>query len=141
MSEALVTSQYEAAANQSLVCQFRQAKLRGIIKKVWATISGQPNNLVDVETAMQGKSIRCCRYAGSQTVPIQQIKGSEGRCQDFDQSFNPLKSHNQNRWVSIASAWQREIFLPAVDLIKIGDIFIVRDGNHRISVAMFMGTE
>lgn len=141
ISDAFVASQYELATNQVLVGYYRQAKLRGIIKKVWSTITFQSNNLREVDAITQKKSIRSCRYAGSQTVHIKQIKGSEGRFQDFDLDFNPLKSHNQNRWISVASAWERGSYLPAVDLIKVGDVFIVRDGHHRISVASFMGAD
>jgi hypothetical protein len=141
MSDAFIASQYELAANQVLMGYYRQAKLRGIIKKVWSTITLQPNNLLNVDTITQKKTIRSCRYVGSQTVYIKQIRGSEGRCQDFDQDFNPLKSHNQNRWISVASAWERGSYLPAVDLIKVGDVFFVRDGHHRISVASFMGAD
>jgi hypothetical protein len=139
MSEALVTSQFSTATNQRAICEFRQAKFRGFISKVWATITGQSHKLLDVKIITQGKSVRNRRYAGSQTVSISQIKGSEGRCQDFDQDFNPLKSHNKNRWISVANAWERGTYLPAVDLIKIGDVYVVRDGHHRISVAKFNG--
>jgi hypothetical protein len=138
-SQVSIVAQFETSINQGFVGQFRRAKFQGFIEKVWATLIGQPNNLVDVKTITRGKSIHSCRYARSQTVRIQQIKGSEGRCQDFDRNFNPLKSHNQNRWVSIAGAWLNGTHLPAVDLIKIGDIYVVRDGHHRISVAKFMG--
>jgi hypothetical protein len=141
MSEALVTSQFATATNQTLICDFRRARLRGLIGKVWARITGRSNNLMDVKTVTHGKSVRGCRHAGPQTVSIYQIKASEGRCQDFDQNFNPLKSHNQDRWISIARAWQQGTYLPAVDLIKVGDIYIVRDGHHRISVARFMGND
>jgi hypothetical protein len=88
---------------------------------------------------MDGKSIRSRHYAGSQTVDTRHIVGSEGRCQDFDRDFNPLKRHNQNRWMSVATALHQGVYLPAVDLIKIGDEYIVRDGHHRISVARHMG--
>ena len=72
---------------------------------------------------------------------IDQIKGSEGRSQDFDQDFNPLKLRNQGRWLSIARAWHHGVSLPAVDLIKVGDVYLVRDGHHRISVARYMGSD
>ena len=139
VSEALVATQYATATNQNLVCEFRRAQFRGFVGKIWATVTGRSNSLMDVETSTKGKPICSCGYIGSKTVRIQQIKGSEGRCQDFDLNFNPLKNHNQNRWISIASAWQRGVHLPAVDLIKIGDKYVVRDGHHRISVAKFMG--
>jgi hypothetical protein len=141
ISEAFMTTQYLTATNQTLACNFRQAKLRGMIKKMWSRITDKSNHLGDVKAITQGKTLQSCRYAGSQTVAIRQIRGSEGRCGDFDQDFNPLKSHNKNRWISVASAWQQGIYLPAVDLIKVGEVFIVRDGHHRISVARFMGTD
>jgi hypothetical protein len=94
---------------------------------------------LDVKAISQGKSVRSSHYAGAQTVDIRQIRGSEGRYQDFDQNFNPLKDHNQNRWVRIANAWDQNIYLPAVELIQIGDVYIIRDGHHRISVAKFKG--
>ena len=141
MSEVLAASQYQTAGDQVYRSNFRQAKLRGNIKQIFAAFTGHSNHLLDVGAIKQGKSVRSCRYAGSQTVSIQQIKGSEGRSQDFDQDFNPLKSHNKNRWIGIARAWECGSYLPAVDLIKIGDVFIVRDGHHRISVAKFMGSD
>lgn len=29
--------------------------------------------------------------------------------------------------------------MPAVELIKVGDVYVVRDGHHRISVARALG--
>lgn len=78
-------------------------------------------------------------YAGIRTVPIKRICGSEGRCADFDAAFRPRHTQNRWRWVSIAIARQMGVVLPPVDLIQIGDIFFVRDGHQRISVARALG--
>jgi hypothetical protein len=118
---------------------FRIAKFKGQFGKIIAALTGRSNQLLDLETLTKGKSVRSRRYAKSQSVDIDQIKGSEGRINDFDQKFNPLKSHNSSRWLNIASAWQRGVNLPAIDLIKIKDVYIVRDGHHRISVARYLG--
>ena len=88
---------------------------------------------------INGRNIQNHHYCGAATVRIDQIKGSEGRSQDFDQDFNPLKLRNQGRWLSIARAWHHGVSLPAVDLIKVGDAYIIRDGHHRISVARAYG--
>lgn len=85
--------------------------------------------------------MRSRRYARTQTVCIDEIRGSEGRCQDFDDKFNPLKSHNKERRLNIARAWARGVSLPAIDLIKVGDVCVVRDGHHRISVARYLGCD
>ena len=36
---------------------------------------------------------------------------------------------------------KKTVTLPPVDLIKIGDDYFVRDGNHRVSVARVRGQE
>jgi len=73
--------------------------------------------------------------AGVQTVALRQIRGSEGRNRDFDRHFNPLMSHSQERWMRVAEAQQRGVPLPLVQLIRVGELYFVRDGHHRISVA------
>ena len=141
MSEVLATSQYVTATNQGVQSDFRKAQCRGWASKIKATILNQDNNLLDVDAITQGKTIRSCYYTGVKSVYIQYIKGSESRCGDFDQDFNPLKKHNRDRWISVANARERGIHLPAVELIKIGDAYVVRDGHHRISVAKFRGCD
>ena len=83
--------------------------------------------------------IRVRTHAGLQLVPISRIQGSEGRCDDFDADFRPLRNHTKDRWVGIAMAHSNEEALPAVELVQIGDTFFVRDGHHRISVAKLFG--
>jgi hypothetical protein len=73
------------------------------------------------------------------TVPIAQIGGSEGRAGDFDRDFNPLQDYTRERWLGIAAARERGKALPLVSLAQVGDIYFVKDGHHRISVARALG--
>jgi hypothetical protein len=41
--------------------------------------------------------------------------------------------------MGLAAARQRGIVLLPVDLIQVGDVYFVRDGHHRISVAQAFG--
>ena len=61
---------------------------------------------------------------GNTDVPIGQIRGSEGRCEDFDRAFHPLKEHTEERWVSVARAHLRGLGLPPVELIQLGDALL-----------------
>ena len=79
------------------------------------------------------------RYAGMQTVPINHIRGSQGRIYDFDRDFYPLQNHNKDRWLSVAVARKRGKSLPPVDLIQVGSVYFVQDGHHRLSVARALG--
>jgi hypothetical protein len=78
---------------------------------------------------------------GARTVPIDQIRGSQGRSRDFDPDFNPIQDHTKLRWLSIARARQNGTSLPPVKLAQVEDIYFVQDGHHRISVARAMGQQ
>jgi len=118
---------------------YHRAHSRGRWHRLWSTLIGRPRRLLslaEVEAACK-ISARC--NAGVQMVSIRQIKGSGGRRYDFDNNFNPLRCHNRQRWLRIAQACQRGAVLPPVALIQVGDVYFVRDGHHRISVARAMG--
>jgi hypothetical protein len=74
-------------------------------------------------------------------VPIAQIRGSEGRTGDFDRDFNPIKNHTRQRWLGIAVAREQGKVFPPVSLVQVGDLYFVKDGHHRISVARAFGQE
>jgi len=76
---------------------------------------------------------------GIRTVPLSQIRGSEGRSRYFDGDFNPLHDRARGRWLNIARARQQDKVLPPVVLVQVGDIYFVRDGHHRVSVARALG--
>ena len=84
-------------------------------------------------------TVHARRYAGIRTVPVSQIRGSEGRSNDFDRDFNPLQDHTKGRWLSIAAAREQGKTLPPVKLVQVGDVYFVLDGHHRISVARALG--
>ena len=49
------------------------------------------------------------------------------------------ETHTRSRWLSIAVARLNGQAMPAVELIKVGAAYAVRDGHHRISVARALG--
>ncbi len=74
-------------------------------------------------------------------IPLNQIKGSENRPADFDANFCPLKSEDRDRWVGIAELILLQGNFEAVNLIQVEDVYFVRDGHHRVSVARALGVE
>jgi hypothetical protein len=101
-------------------------------------LTGHPNHLRDLaEIANAGP--KASHSLGRMSVTIDRIQGSEGRSLDFDAAFYPTSLHNEERWISVASAQQLDVNLPPVELIQAGDIYYVRDGHHRISVARLLG--
>jgi hypothetical protein len=120
---------------------FASSRRAGRARQLWARLRGHSRRLLDLHTVAASGTVGDRRAAGMQTVAIRQICGSEGRCEDFDISFHPLKEHAEDRWVSVARAQLRGLGLPPVELIQLGDAYFVRDGHHRISVAATLGQQ
>ena len=78
---------------------------------------------------------------GLRVVPLDAIVGTVDRGVDFDRGFRPTSTRLRSRWERIASAQRRGESLPPVSLFKIGDLYFVRDGHHRVSVAKSLGRE
>jgi hypothetical protein len=89
-------------------------------------------SLYDVKEMIKPKSES---YIGIRAIPIDKIVGSEGRYQDFNLAFLPKKNLLKGRWQSIDQAHMKYVELPPINVYKVGDVYFVRDGNHRVSVA------
>lgn len=120
---------------------FQEVFNKALLAKIWAVITGRPNTLLKAETLTNGMKPVSGRHIGHREVRIADIVASEGRCQDFDRAFRPRNSHNRERWMRLAFAITIGISLPAVELIQVGDNYIVRDGHHRISVMKALGRD
>ena len=114
---------------------------RGVLTKIWSRLTGRQHRLLALNDSRQSRSVNGAQYLGIMTVAMDKIGGSEGRSADFDVYFRPLKGHLRDRWISVAAARLQGVTLPPVELIHVGDVFYVRDGHHRISVARSLGQE
>ncbi len=76
---------------------------------------------------------------GTQSIPIDHVVGSVGRYRDFNRAFLPLSGADQERWQRLDIALNELKNVPPIDVYKIGDVYFVRDGNHRVSVAKANG--
>jgi hypothetical protein len=72
-------------------------------------------------------------------VPLDAIVGTVDRNVDFDRGFRPTSPRLRSRWERINAAQRRGETMPPVSLYKVGDLYFVRDGHHRVSVAKAFG--
>jgi hypothetical protein len=78
---------------------------------------------------------------GLQVVPLDAIVGTVDRAVDFDRGFRPTSARLRSRWERIAAASRRGEALPPISLFKVGELYFVRDGHHRVSVAKSLGRD
>jgi hypothetical protein len=124
----------EFGSAATLYAGSRRYRRRG---RFWG--SRDSRRLLDLSEVEGTCRVGARRYTGLHTVPIDQIRGSEGRSNDFDRHFRPLQDHCKGRWLRVARAREQDKVLPPVVLVQVGDVYFVRDGHHRISVARALG--
>src|SRR5262249_33513376 len=78
------------------------------------------------------------RYLGVRAIEVASIIGTEGRGDDFDAGFSPLKPHLRERVRRVARAFPGGSFAP-ITVEKLGDAYFVVDGHHRVAVARGRG--
>ena len=118
---------------------FNRAKNKARFNSIFSIINPEKKELLSYYDVKAMAKPRSQTYKGMQVVNIEKIIGSEGRYKDFNKAFLPKKEHLRHRWESIDRAHLSDIILPPISLFKIGDVFFVRDGNHRVSVAKAQG--
>lgn len=121
--------------------RFDEAHRKALLAALLDTIRRQSTDMLSFEEVRARLNVRGQRYIGHQTVLVDHIVGSEGRYSDFDRRFLPRSRAIKRRWANISRAMLNKEYLPPVDLYKIGDIYFVRDGNHRVSAARDQGQE
>ena len=114
---------------------FARAKAKARRSKIAAFLRGKRDDLLSFEDVKRIVGSTGESYAGCRTVPVDRIVGSEGRVEDFNESFCPRRDFMRQRWVRVDAAYFHGIVLPPVKLLEIGGVYFVRDGNHRVSIA------
>jgi len=78
-------------------------------------------------------------YVGLETIPLDAVVGSVDRSREFDRGFRPTSNRARARWQRIDEAQRRGESMPPIDVYKVGDLYFVADGHHRVSVARALG--
>ncbi len=120
---------------------FRQARQRAALQSIVARLRGKSVQLLSYDEVVKmlrptGRSDR-----GPRDIPLDAIVGSVGRYTDFTRTFLPLKDSDEQRWarVKIAVDEQDLDALPPIEVYQVGEVYFVRDGNHRVSIARRKG--
>ena len=118
---------------------FNQARSKAFFNNVWAVLSGRPTTLISYDEVREKLSIGGPIYRGVETVELKKITGSLNRYHEFDRAFLPKKDALSDPWQRVNRAFYKDISLPAIVLYKVGEVYFVVDGHHRVSVARKQG--
>ncbi|MCK6581806.1 MAG: hypothetical protein L6Q49_01770 [Anaerolineales bacterium] len=114
---------------------FSRARFKSFINQVFSVLSGQRTTLLSYDAVKEKLKIGGPIYRGVKTVRVDQIAGSLNRYHEFDNAFLPKEDQLAGRWQKVDRAFYQDIHLPPVVLYKVGQVYFVVDGHHRVSVA------
>ena len=127
------------AHHQIAINEFNKAKRKGLLRNIVSKITKQCNRLFSMDHNSLAGNKQGQHDLGVQTVALDQIVGSIGRADEFYRDFSRRQTYTMERWLRLAKANQRFEILPPIDLVKVGNDYLVADGNHRVSVARAFG--
>ncbi len=122
--------------------KYEQLQTRSMIRSLLSLFSSRPDPTLlsfDQVQALLRPASGVSR--GTRMIPISHIVGSVGRYRDFDRAFLPLNPASEERWKRIDVAMHGPRGLPPIDVYQVDEVYFVRDGNHRVSVARANGLE
>jgi hypothetical protein len=121
--------------------RFQNARGRAFWQAISSLLRGKSAELLSFEDIRQRLRLNQESYKGLQDIPLDKIRGSVGRYRDFNSSFLPRNNDMQERWSRVYAVASGMMGLPPIEVYQVGDVYFVRDGNHRVSVAKEMGAK
>jgi hypothetical protein len=117
---------------------FMRARRHAAASRLAARLRGEPDDVrmvLPYDEVVEALGFVSEQRVGLVVVALDAIVGSVDRVREFDRRFRPTSGRVRSRWEHIAAAMRQGESLPPVDLMRIGEIYFVRDGHHRVSVA------
>ncbi|MCP4359099.1 MAG: universal stress protein [Chloroflexi bacterium] len=134
-------SHYNPLIYNTAVTDFKRARKKAAMQQLLARVTGKSNDLLAYEDIYKQLKAEGSVELGIQEIPLDAIVGSVGRYEDFTRDFMPKHDSNKERWTNVKTAVMDMTGMPPIDVYKVGDVYFVIDGNHRVSVARQLGTK
>jgi len=127
----------------SALQDFNNARRKASLQEVYARLTGKSNELLSYDEVAEKLRLSVRTERGVHEIPVKAIVGSVGRYHEFTRDFLPRKAEDRERWARVKSVVDDPVGLgmPPIDVYKVGEVFFVLDGNHRVSIARQEGFE
>ena len=123
---------------QMAIHDFQSARQRGAVQEILARLTGKSTQLLSYEDVAEKLKLSARTERGVQHIPLAAIVGSVGRNTDFTRTFLPRHAGDQQRWANVKAVFMdinSGSSLPPIEVYKVGEVYFVVDGNHRVSIA------
>lgn len=116
---------------------FKVARRKAALEKFWGTLSGRSKHLINFNQIESQLDYDHIENLGQLEIPLDSIVGTVNRQNDFTRKFFPRSPVDPKRWQRVYHAMDKKN-LP-IEVYQVGEVYVVLDGNHRVSIARQRG--
>jgi hypothetical protein len=123
---------------------FSRARRKEALSRLRRRLQGAPDvgAILPFDEVVEALGRTGERDVGLQTIEVDAIIGTVGRAHaGFDRAFRPTTPAVRARWERIARIVREGGALPPISVYRVGEVYFVRDGHHRVSVARALGLD
>ncbi|MFY9670496.1 MAG: chromosome partitioning protein ParB [Trebonia sp.] len=123
---------------------FLRVRRRQVLARMVQRLRRAPddvNVILPLDEVLAALGRRGERRLGLQTIRLDSIVGTVDSTRDFDRKFRPTSGRVRERWERLALAQRRGEPIPPIDVYRVGDLYFVEDGHHRVSIALASGAK
>ena len=123
---------------------FLRARRRRVLARLSAMLRLEPGDvdvILSFDEVIEALGRVGERDLGIQVVPIHSIVGTVDRGKEFDRAFRPTSARVRTRFERIAESQRRGESMPPIDVYRVGELYFVCDGHHRVAVARAQGRD
>jgi nucleotide-binding universal stress UspA family protein len=131
----------DGAKFSQAVEDFHEARRKAALESLLARLRGKRSDLLSYDEVRRKFRLIESSRRDLEQIPINKIVGSVNRYTDFTRSFLPRMESDAQRWAFVRIGVDTFTGLPPIEAYKVGDVYFVSDGHHRVSVAKEVGAD
>jgi hypothetical protein len=122
---------------------FARARRRHVLDQLVSWLHRAPGDtsLLRFDEVVSVLGFRGEYYVGLQTIRLDTVVGTVEDTRAFDHRFRPTSDRERERWELLDLAERQAAVIPPIEVYRIGDLHFVKDGHHRVSVAIATGRQ
>jgi hypothetical protein len=122
---------------------FTRARRRYALDRLdsWLRRDPDEDRLLQFDQVISALGFRGEYYLGLRTIRLDTVVGTVDKARDFDRGFRPASGRDRERWEGLDLAERHGAVMPPIEVYRIGGLHFVKDGHHRVSVAIAVGQE
>ena len=122
---------------------FARARRRHALSRLVSWLCREPDDtgLLRFDEVVSVLGFRGEYYLGLRTIRLDTVVGTVEEVRGFDRRFRPASDRERECWELLDLAERHGTAIPSIEVYRVGGLHFVKDGHHRVSVAIATGQQ